>query len=74
MNILETVKDTIHNICACILGFFDEELTLTRKTLIIISSICALGGIIGGFIVSPIKKGVYINIANNGNSYQDDEE
>ena len=75
MDILETVKDTFTDAISSIQEFFNEETTTTRKTLIIICAIFTLIGIVYGFLISPIKKGIQVNVTNiNDDSYAEDEE
>lgn len=80
MNVLETIKDFICDIVTAVQNFFEEEVVFTKKTFILITALCTAIGLIGGFLVSPIKKGIYFNISNNGNnnngnnSEPDDEE
>ncbi|MCM1158818.1 MAG: hypothetical protein NC300_08780 [Bacteroidales bacterium] len=74
MNILETVKDTISDICTSVEDFFTDEISVTRKSLMTVGAVCALVGIVWGFVLSPIKKGIYINIANNGNMREEDDK
>lgn len=75
MDILETVKDTFVNAITSMKEFFNEETTTTRKTLVIVCAIFTLIGIVYGFLIAPIKKGVLVNITNiNDDSYVEDEE
>lgn len=75
MDILETVKDTFVNAITSMKEFFNEETTTTRKTLVIVCAIFTLIGIVYGFLIAPIKKGVSVNITNiNDDSYVEDEE
>lgn len=75
MDILETVKDTFVNAITFMKEFFNEETTTTRKTLVIVCAIFTLIGIVYGFLIAPIKKGVLVNITNiNDDSYVEDEE
>lgn len=48
--------------------FFDREWTGTEKILIIVCSI--LAGIVYGFLIAPIKKGISCG-NNNGNNYNE---
>lgn len=73
MNILEKIKDAVYDLCTTVQDFFNDELTFTRKTVIAAISICTLMGMVWGFIISPIKKGIYINISNNGNNCPDED-
>lgn len=70
---LETIKDFFENICETVQDFFEEDVRVTRKALITTTVLCTFAGLIAGFIVSPIKKGIYINISNNGNNSSEDE-
>lgn len=73
MNILETVSDTITDAKDSVVYYFTGETYTTRKKLFTTCTLCMLTGIILGFVLSPIKKGIYFNISNNGN-YAPDEE
>lgn len=48
--------------------FFDREWTGSEKVLIIVCSI--LAGIVYGFLIAPIKKGISCG-NNNGNNYNE---
>ena len=67
MNFLETVCDTITGVKDSVVNYF-EDTTTTRKKLFAIGAVCTLIGILAGFMFAPIKKGVYINISNNGSN------
>lgn len=71
---LETIRDFFENICETVQDFFEEDVTFTRKAILTTTLLCTFTGIIAGFILSPIKKGIYFNISNNGNNYPEDEE
>lgn len=50
---------------------------MDRKMTTLIGLVCLLAGVIVGFLLAPVKKGIYCG-NNNGNSYggwgYDDEE
>ena len=50
---------------------------MDRKMTTLIGLVCLLAGVIVGFLLAPVKKGIYCG-TNNGNSYggwgYDDEE
>lgn len=71
---LETIKDFFENICTTVKDFFEDDVKITRKALLSTTLLCTFVGLITGFIVSPIKKGIYINISNNGNNNSEDED
>ncbi len=84
MYVLQTVSNTISEVTETICGglsrakeavcdFFDEDATLSRKTFALVCFICILAGVIYGFLLSPVKKGIHVNIAN-GCCCGDDEE
>lgn len=73
-DVKEAALDTLSNIKEYLCDFFDEETTVTRKTIAIICIISALIGIIYGFMISPIKKGIQVNVTNNGNCCGNDDE
>lgn len=73
MNILKTVSDAITNTKDSAIYYLTSETYTTRKNLITTCTLCVLTGIILGFLLSPIKKGFYFNISNNGN-YAPSEE
>lgn len=68
MNIFETVCHTVTDAKDYVIDYFTEDTTTTRKKILILGAICTLIGIVAGFIFSPIKKGIYINISNNGSN------
>lgn len=68
MNIFETVCHTVTDAKDYVIDYFTEDTTTTRKKILILGAICTLVGIVAGFIFSPIKKGIYINISNNGSN------
>ncbi|MDE6432944.1 MAG: hypothetical protein K2L07_01795 [Lachnospiraceae bacterium] len=51
-----------------VVDYFTEDTTTTRKKILMLGTICTLVGIVVGFIFSPIKKGIYINISNNNSN------
>lgn len=67
MEILENVKNTAMEAAENIQYYFEGETITTRKKIIATCTTFALAGIVLGFLISPIKKGVYFNIFNNGN-------
>ena len=64
---LNTAKGNVFN-------FFNGDRRTTRKKLITFGAIVFMLGIILGFVFSPVKKGFYFNISNNGNGANDEEE
>lgn len=59
---------------------FTEQLTeittMTKKEYYMALTICAMGGIIIGFLTAPIKKGKYVSVKcgnNCGNDYASGE-
>lgn len=68
MNIFETVCHTVADAKDYVIDYFTEDTTTTRKKILVLGTICTLVGIVAGFIFSPIKKGIYINISNNGSN------
>lgn len=68
MNIFKTVCDTVTDAKDYVVDYFTEDTTTTRKKILMLGTICTLVGIVVGFIFSPIKKGVYINISNNNSN------
>lgn len=67
MDILETMKDTATDIVQTAKDYFVGETVTSRTKVMTTCTICTLTGIIIGFLFSPIKKGIYFNISNNGN-------
>lgn len=57
-----------------VFNFFNSERTTTRKNLLTYGAIVFMLGIILGFVFSPVKKGFYFNISNNGNGPEAEEE
>lgn len=75
MNILGTVKDTFTTAAISAKEYFNEETTITRKTFAITCTVFVLIGVVYGFLISPIKKGIQVNVTNNnGDLYADDKE
>ena len=64
---LDTAKGNVFN-------FFNSDRTTTRKKLLNFGAIVFMAGIIIGFLFSPIKKGFYFNISNNGNGRDDEDD
>lgn len=58
--VLENVKE-----------FFERDWTLVEKILVL--TCCVLVGVIYGFLIAPIKKGISCG-NNNGNYYSDFED
>lgn len=67
MEILNNVKNTALEAAENIQYYFEEETITTRKKIIATCTTFVLAGIVLGFFISPIKKGFYFNISNNGN-------
>ncbi len=74
MDILRTMKDSFTDTIILIKDFFNEETTMTRKVIAITCSIFALLGIIYGFLIAPVKRGIQINITNNENGPYTEEK
>lgn len=74
MEIMEKAYDIVTTAKDTITDYFNEDTLTSRKKLLTLSTICLLIGIIAGFIFSPIKKGIYINVSNNGNNDTDNKE
>ena len=68
MNFLETVCDAITSAKDFVVDYFTEDTTTTRKKVFAIGAVCTLVGILTGFLFAPIKKGIYINVCNNGSN------
>ncbi len=64
---LTTAKGNVFN-------FFNGDRITTRKKLITFGAIVFMLGIILGFVFSPVKKGFYFNISNNGNGKPEDDD
>ena len=84
MNVLESITctlsdvkeflwDAIANTKEALCDFFDDEMCVTRKSIFIICTISGLIGILYGFLISPVKKGIQVNVNKNKNYYNDDE-
>lgn len=67
MNFLRPITEFVANAKDYAVDFMTEETTTTRKQTFTTCTIIALAGIIIGFVFSPIKKGFYFNISDNGN-------
>ncbi len=64
--------DCLRDMTKSVKDFFKRDWTLTEKILVILC--CVMFGIIKGFLMAPIKKGVSIG-SNNGdvcNQFEDD--
>ena len=57
-----------------VFNFFNSERITTRKNLLTFGAIVFMLGIILGFVFSPVKKGFYFKISNNGNGPEAEEE
>lgn len=64
---LDCLKDMVKSIK----DFFNRDWTMTEKILVILC--CVMFGIIKGFIMAPIKKGISCG-NNNGNVYNQLED
>ncbi len=71
---LETIKDYVCSAADAVKDFFEEEVSFPRKSLLSLVSLCVLMGTVCGFLFSPIKKGIYVNISNNGNGVDCENE
>ncbi|MBR1866341.1 MAG: hypothetical protein IJ801_07530 [Lachnospiraceae bacterium] len=67
-DILSDAKDTctnaLSNVKERVCTFWDEDTSLTRRNLALICILFALIGVIYGFLLSPVKKGIQVNITN----------
>lgn len=63
--------DCVRNMVKSAKDFFQRDWTLTEKILVILC--CVMFGIIKGFIMAPIKKGISCG-NNNGNVYNQLED
>ncbi len=68
MNYVRNVCDFVTDAKDRVMDYFTEDTTTTRRKILILGAVCTLVGIVAGFLFSPIKKGIYINISNNGNN------
>lgn len=69
-----TVTDGFETTKSNVFNFFNGDRITTRKKLMSFGAIVFMLGIIIGFVFSPIKKGFYFNISNNGNVNTDEDE
>ncbi len=74
MNYVRNVCDFVTDAKDRVMDYFTEDTTTTRRKILILGAVCTLVGIVAGFLFSPIKKGIYINISNNGNSIGEHSE
>ncbi len=67
------MKDVLKSIWEELKDFFTRDWTMTEKVLVILC--CVLIGVIKGFLISPVKRGVRC-FSNNHNTYHeiDDDE
>ncbi len=70
----KTAGDMVTDTKDSIVDYFTRDTYTTRKKIITTCTLCTLIGIIIGFLLSPIKKGFYFNISNNGNYAPTDED
>ena len=63
--------DCLKNVCESVKDFFRREWTVVEKILVILC--CVMFGVIKGFMLAPIKKGISCG-NNNGNVYNELEE
>lgn len=62
----------VKNIFDKVKGFMERDWSLAEKVLVIMC--CVLYGMVYGFLISPVKKGISCG-NNNGNTYESlDEE
>ena len=59
------------NMAESVKGFFKRDWTLSEKILVVLC--CVMFGVIKGFLMSPIKRGISCG-NNNGNSYVQTED
>lgn len=85
MYVLETVSNTFsevtETICSglskakqAVCDFFDEDATLSRKTFALVCFICIMIGMIYGFLLAPVKKGIQVNVNNCCCDEDEDDE
>lgn len=65
------MKDTLRDVWESLKDFFTRDWTLTEKLLMILC--CVLFGIIYGFMLAPVKRGVKC-FSDNGNTYNQMED
>lgn len=63
--------DCLKNACRAVKDFFEREWSAEEKILVILC--CVMYGIIHGFLLAPIKRGISCG-NNNGNVYNELEE
>ena len=68
MEILENVWEIITDAKETVTDYFTGDTVTSRKNMITHGGLCLLFGIVAGFLLAPIKKGIYINISDNGNN------
>lgn len=74
MEFLETVKDAASGAAETVYDYFEGDMVTTRRKVMTVCAMFAFAGIVLGFLISPIKKGFYFNISNNGNGLPPEEE
>lgn len=74
MEIMNSAIQAVENAKDCVTCYMTEEIPTSRKQILTICTIFAMAGIILGFFLSPIKKGIHINISNNGNNVPQGEQ
>lgn len=74
IDFFKTAGDMVTDTKDSIVDYFTGDTYTTRKKIITTCTLCTLIGIVIGFLLSPIKKGFYFNISNNGNYAPIDEE
>ena len=68
---MREMKEVLKDIWNSMREFFERDWTTTEKILVILC--CILIGVIKGFCLAPIKKGINFG-SNNGNTYHEMEE
>ncbi len=65
------MRDVLKGIWEELKEFFTRDWTMTEKILVILC--CVLIGVIKGFMLSPVKRGVKV-FSDNGNTYHEMED
>ncbi|MGN0346076.1 MAG: hypothetical protein ACI4DU_02205 [Lachnospiraceae bacterium] len=73
-NLLKNYENVKNEITAEVKDYLRESKYTSRAELIKIGAICVLAGAVMGFLISPIKKGIHINVTNNNSSSEEEDK
>lgn len=62
---LENYENAKKGLVSQVKDYFEESKSISRAELVKFGAICVLAGVVYGFLLSPIKKGICVNVTNN---------